>query len=156
MIVRAEQDEQILATREVLRQLRPHLPGDDEGYLTAIRAIMASDGYRLVSVVDEGTVRAVAGYRLLSMLYCGRILSVDDLVTDERTRSLGHGTRLLTWLKTEARAQGCAELQLISRVTRADAHRFYLREGLEIDAYHFRTTLPRSTGGAPESSSSPE
>jgi len=137
----AEQDTQIVATREVLRQLRPHLPGDDEGYLAVIRSIMASDGYRLVALVDKGAVCAVAGYRLFSMLYCGRILSVDDFVTDEGSRSLGHGARLLTWLKWEGCAEGCAELHLISRVARESAHRFYLREGLQMDCYHFRALL---------------
>jgi GNAT superfamily N-acetyltransferase len=141
VIVRVEQDEQIVATRDVLRQLRPNLPGDEKDYLAVVRSIMASDGYRLVAVVEEGTVRAVAGYRLFRMLYCGRILSVDDLVTDERVRSRSHGARLLTWLKAEGRATECAELHLISRVTREAAHRFYFREGLQSDCYHFRAIL---------------
>ena len=104
---------------------------------------MTSDGYRVAMLVDNGAVRAVAGYRFLTMLYCGRILSVDDLVTDERVRSRGYGTQLLTWLKDEGRAAGCAELQLISRVTREAAHRFYFREGLGIECFHFRTTLQK-------------
>ena len=141
MIVRIEQDAQIIATRDVLRQLRPHLPNDEKDYLAVIRSIMASDDYYLAAVVEHGAVRAVAGYRLFRMLYCGRILSVDDFVTDEAARSRGHGAQLLTWLKAEARSTGCAELHLISRVTREAAHRFYLREGLQSDCYHFRTIL---------------
>lgn len=138
----AESDAALLATRAVLRQLRPHLPEDDAGYLAALRAIMASDGYRLAALVDDGgAVRAVAGYRLMTMLYCGRILYVDDLVTDEGARSAGHGARLLAWLKAEGRAAGCAELQLISNVRREGAHRFYFREGLGVEAFHFRARL---------------
>ncbi|WP_062537264.1 GNAT family N-acetyltransferase [Mizugakiibacter sediminis] len=139
MIVRAETDEQIQATCAVMRQLRPHL--DPANYLATVRALMASDGYRLAALVEDGAVRAVAGYRFLTMLYCGRILSVDDLVADERVRSRGYGSRLLNWLKDEARAAGCAELQLISRVTREGAHRFYFREGLGIECFHFRMAL---------------
>ncbi|HEX7112087.1 MAG TPA: GNAT family N-acetyltransferase, partial [Mizugakiibacter sp.] len=97
--------------------------------------------FRLAALVEDGAVRAVAGYRFLTMLYCGRILSVDDLVADERVRSRGYGARLLGWLKDEARAAGCAELQLISRVTREAAHRFYFREGLGIECFHFRIAL---------------
>jgi GNAT superfamily N-acetyltransferase len=140
-IVRVEEDSQIVATREVLRQLRPHLPSEERDYVAVVRSIMASDGYRLAAVVEEGTVRAVAGYRLFTMLYCGRILSLDDFVTDERARSRGYGARLLTWLKAEGRAMGCAELHLISRITREAAHRFYFREGLKSDCYHFRCIL---------------
>ena len=140
MIVSAETDAQILATCPVMRQLRPHLP-TGPAYVAVIRALMESDGYRLASIVEEGEVRAVAGYRLITMLYCGRILSIDDLVTDAGARSRGFGSKLLRWLKDEGRAGGCAELQLISRVTREEAHRFYFREGLGVEYFHFRTVL---------------
>lgn len=138
-IERAETDEQIAATFDVMRQLRPHLAREE--YVPRVRAMMASDGFRLAAVMDEGEVRAVAGYRFMNMLYCGRLLYVDDLVSDERARSRGYGARLLGWLKDEARREGCSELQLISRTTREQAHRFYFREGLGIECFHFRARL---------------
>ncbi len=133
----AETDDQILATFDVMHQLRPKLARDS--YLQLVRQIMDEEGYRLAAVSDDGDVRAVAGYRVLTMLYCGRILYVDDLVTDERVRSRGHGTKLLNWLKEEARRQNCQELQLISATHREHAHRFYFREGLGIECFHFRS-----------------
>lgn len=139
MIERAETDEQIAATYDVMRQLRPELVQAE--YVPLVRALMASDGFRLAALIDEGAVRAVAGYRVMRMLYRGRLLYVDDLVVDERVRSRGHGARLLDWLKAEGRDEGCAELQLISRVVREEAHRFYFREGLGIECFHFRVRL---------------
>ena|SRR5688572_3290491 len=135
----SESDEQIAATFDVMRQLRPHLVR--EGYVADVRALMASDGFRLAALTDAGEVRAVAGYRYMRMLYCGHLLYVDDLVADERVRSRGYGSRLLDWLKSEARRNGCSELQLISRVTREQAHRFYFREGLGIECFQFRVRL---------------
>lgn len=135
----AESDEQIAATYDVMRQLRPHLSRKE--YVPRIRELMASDGFRLAALVDGGEVRAVAGYRFMSMLYCGRILYLDDLVSDERGRSRGYGKALLDWLKEEGRREGCAELQLISRTIREQAHRFYFREGFGIECFHFRTRL---------------
>ena len=132
-------DAGIAATWEVMRQLRPHLPLDE--YVARVRRMMESDGYRLAALEEDGEVRAVAGYRYMTMLYCGRLLYLDDFVTDERVRSRGYGRRLLDWLKAEGRAHGCAELQLISRVTREQAHRFYFREGLGIECFQFRTAL---------------
>jgi len=132
-------DEQIAATFDVMKQLRPHL--DRDGYVAMVRALQASDGFRLVALIDGGVVRAVAGYRYMRMLYCGRLLYVDDLVVDERVRSQGYGSRILDWLKDEARREGCAELQLISRTVREQAHRFYFREGLGIECFHFRIRL---------------
>ena len=138
-IARMASDEEILATSEIMRQLRPHIgPGD---YLPIVRRRIDSDGYRLAAALEAGKVCAVAGYRFMEMLYCGRILSVDDLITDQGARSQGHGKRLLAWLEDEARAQGCAELHLDSGVHREHAHRFYFREGLTVTAFHFRAKL---------------
>jgi GNAT superfamily N-acetyltransferase len=132
-------DEEILATSEVMRQLRPHIPANQ--YLGTVRRMMSSDGYRLGAVREAGIVRAVAGYRFMEMLYCGRILYVDDLITDEHGRSRGHGRQLIEWLKAEARTQRCGELHLDSGVQREHAHRFYFREGLTVTAFHFRTKV---------------
>ena len=139
MITTAQTDAEILATFEVMAQLRPQLVRDT--YVARVRQLMASDGFRLAYVSEDGVARAVAGYRVADMLYCGRFLSVDDLVADDRVRSRGHGKALLDWLKAEARREGCGHLELISNVVREAAHRFYFREGLAVDAFHFRVKL---------------
>ena len=139
MIGEAHTDEEILATREVMLQLRTAMAPQD--YLPAVRRMMA-EGYRLAALRDEGgVVRAVAGFRFFEMLYAGRILYVDDLITDGATRSRGNGKALLDWLKDQARDSGCAQLHLDSGVQREKAHRFYFREGMGVNAYHFRIEL---------------
>jgi GNAT superfamily N-acetyltransferase len=139
MVLKAATDEQILATREVMRQLRPHVPFDD--YLAVVKRMKQTDGYALAALYDKDIVRAVAGYRFMEMLYCGRILYVDDLNTHERYRSKGYGKALLDWLKAEARAKGCVQLHLDSGVQREQAHRFYFREGMTINCHHFHLML---------------
>src|SRR5579862_8846616 len=96
----AASDEDILATREVMLQLRPAVCSQE--YLPTVRRMMQTDGYHLVSLSENGAVRAVAGYRFMEMLYCGKIMYVDDLNTDEAYRSRGYGKVLLDWLKAEA------------------------------------------------------
>ena len=132
-------DAEILSTWEVMRQLRPHL--EREAYVGRVRQLMADEGFRLVALAGGGIVQAVAGYRVVDLLHCGRALVVDDLVTSELARSAGNGRRLLDWLKARAREEGCAELQLVSAVTRERAHRFYFREGLGIERFEFRVAL---------------
>ena len=139
MVLKATTDEQILATREVMRQLRPNITRDD--YLPTVRRLMATNGYHLAAVYDDGEVRGVAGYRFIEMLYCGPIMYVDDLNTDEGHRSKGFGRTLMDWLKDEARAHGCRELHLDSGVQREQTHRFYFRERLTVNCYHFRVSL---------------
>lgn len=139
VLAHAQTDQDIAASYEVMRQLRPHLTAD--GYLARVRALMASEGLRLLTLSHEGVVRGVAAYRVMDMLYCGRLLYLDDLVVDERVRSHGYGARLIERLEQEARALGCNEVQLISRVTREQAHRFYFRQGFGIECFHFRRQL---------------
>jgi GNAT superfamily N-acetyltransferase len=98
-------------------------------------------GYRLCFLSDGGIVRSVAGFRLFENLASGRVLYVDDLVTDSNARSEGFGQKTLEWLFEEARAAGCDTLELDSGVQRFGAHRFYLRNRLEISSHHFRIDL---------------
>lgn len=102
---------------------------------------MTTDGLKLLALSAEDTIRAVAAYRVMNMLYCGSLLYIDDLVTDERVRSQGYGAQLIARLKEEGRALGCSEIQLISRVTREQAHRFYFRQGFGIECFHFRAKI---------------
>lgn len=139
-VIRIESDEEILSTRDVMLQLRPHIPPDE--YVRTVRRIMTDERYKLAAAVDaEGVVRAVAGYRIFETLYCAKLLSLDDLVTDESARSGGYGKQLLDWLKAEGRAHGCVQVHLISRVHREEAHRFYFRERFGVRAFFFMADL---------------
>lgn len=123
----------------VMRQLRTHLV-DEEQFLAQVERQRAR-GFRLAFAEDAGVVRGVAGFRMLESLYAGRFCYVDDLVTDEKARSLGHGGALFDWLVTTARAEGCGQLQLDSGVQRFAAHRFYLRKRMFISSHHFSLKL---------------
>ena len=131
-------DEEVASTFLVMRQLRSHL--GEGGYVERIRA-MRQEGYRLAAVVEEGQVRCVAGFRVQDYLYCGKHLYVDDLVTDEGSRSKSYGKLMLDWLVGKAKRSGCEQFHLDSGVQRYDTHRFYFREGMKISAYHFSKTL---------------
>lgn len=129
---------QVRGAWRVVQQLRPHL--DEDRFVAQVLG-QFDDGYRATGLYADGKVRAFAGWRVFSMLHRGRHLYVDDLVTDQSQRSRGHGKHLLTWLVAEAKRQGCARLHLDSGTQRQDAHAFYLREGLRIEAFHFGMAL---------------
>jgi GNAT superfamily N-acetyltransferase len=139
MVSKATTDEEILATREVMLQLQPHVPFDE--YLAIVKRMKQTDGYQLAALYDKDIVRAIAGYRVMETLHYGRMMYLDDLCTDERYRSKGYGKTLLDWLKAEARALDCGHLHLDSGVQREQTHRFYLREGLTINCHHFHMAL---------------
>ena len=134
----AESDADILACFPVIQHLRD--VEDATAFLQRVRNQQQS-GYRLVFVCDSGAPVAVAGFRLGENLAWGRHLYVDDLVTLPEARSKGYGATLLTWLSRLAQSEGARELHLDSGTGRADAHRFYEREGLEVTSYHFKRKL---------------
>jgi GNAT superfamily N-acetyltransferase len=136
----AQTDAEVRACFPVMQQLRTHLTL--EQYLVMVARMQHAEGYCLAFVEDEARITAVAGYRFMEMLYTGgKLLYVDDLVTDANSRSRGHGHALMAWLKDEAQRNGCTELHLDSGVQRFDAHRFYLAERMHISSYHFRLKL---------------
>ncbi|WP_374317846.1 GNAT family N-acetyltransferase [Pseudoxanthomonas kaohsiungensis] len=137
--IRAADDPATLrAAWPVVAQLRPHL---DEGAFLAQALRQQAEGWRATVLLEGGVVRAFAGWRVQEMLAHGRLLYVDDLVTDSTARSAGHGKALLDWLKVQATALGCRSLQLDSGTQRIDAHAFYLRERLRIVSFHFSGAL---------------
>ena len=100
----------------------------DEGYVQGLRYLAAYENDRCIGVAGWRVVATTAGIRKLY---------VDDLVTTAANRSRGVGTALLAALEERARAAGCQVLDLDSGAQRVDAHRFYLRERLEITGFHF-------------------
>ena len=114
--------EELAAAYPVMHQLRTHL--DTEAYLLHLE-VMREAGYRMFASFDGEDIKALAGVAIRTNFYYGRFLYVYDLITDEATRSKGHGKLLLDHLEELARADGCQTIALSSGVQRIDAHRFY-------------------------------
>lgn len=135
----AETADEIARCFEVMQELRTHLATSDD-FIARVQHQRA-EGYRLAFLETEGAVRAVAGYRILELLFSGRTLYVDDLVTKGSERSRGFGGRLFDWLVAEARRENCRAFTLDSGVQRFDAHRFYLMKRMQIASHHFTLSL---------------
>lgn len=132
-------DHDILDAFEVMSQLRPHLQRED--FITTIHRLRDTQQFHLVSLKDEGVVRAAMGMRVGESLAWGNYIYIDDLVTDEKGRSSGYGKTLLDWADQFGKEIGCKELHLDSGVQRHGAHRFYLRERMDILCYHFKKSI---------------
>jgi GNAT superfamily N-acetyltransferase len=140
----AETDTQIRECYAVIAQLRPHL--SDEQFVVQVKRQQEQHGYRLAALHNGDRVVAVAGFRIAEFLAWGKVLYVDDLVTDSNARSQGHGDKLFEWLVTHAKEHGCDQLHLDSGVQRFGAHRFYLRRRMDITSHHFAIDLRKSEG----------
>jgi GNAT superfamily N-acetyltransferase len=137
-IALAKTPEQIGQCSSVMRELRPHIKAID----FAARVLQQQqEGYQLAYLELDRVVRSVAGFRIFNLLFSGRTLYIDDLVTHDSDRSRGFGAALFDWLVEHAKANGCEFLTLDSGVQRFAAHRFYLKHGMDITAHHFQLKL---------------
>ena len=137
----ARSDEEIACCYPVMAELRPHLrPGE---FVPTVRRLAEVAGFRLAYLTDltDGEVKAVAGFRIAEWLAGGRYLEVEDLVAKSGERSKGYGGELFDWLVAHARGSDCSQVRLVSRVSRSDAHRFYLRKGMNLEAHYFSLKL---------------
>ena len=135
----AKNDDDTRRCFPVMVQLRPHLTADD--FIVRVKRQFQLSGYRLAYVEENGKIKAVAGFRITEMLFRGRFMYVDDLVTDSTERSKGYGAALFDWLLKHATTQNCEQFALDSGVHRSGAHRFYFTRRMEIVAYHFSLKL---------------
>lgn len=119
--------------------LRDHLTEDE--FRELFRDAYDEGPFRIAALFDGGGCRAVAGYRIHTNLVSGKHIYIDDLVTAPDGRSKGYGKALNDYLIEKSRELGFATIQLDSGVHRADAHRFYFREGYTISSFHFRREL---------------
>jgi GNAT superfamily N-acetyltransferase len=137
-IALANTPEQVGRCSSVMRELRPHIKALD---FAARVLLQQKEGYQLAFLELDGVIRSVAGIRILNLLFSGRTLYIDDLVTHDSDRSRGFGAALFDWLVEYAKDQGCEHLTLDSGVQRFAAHRFYLNRGMDITSHHFDLEL---------------
>lgn len=118
----------------VLIELRPHRTPDQ---LREMIVSQMTDGFQIVYAGDDSHAFAVAGFRTLHMLFSGKTLYVDDLVTHPGHRKKGYAGMLMKWMIQYAKDNGYDHFSLDSGHQRKDAHRLYLNHGLDITAHHF-------------------
>ena len=138
-ITLATTDVDIARCFPVMVQLRPHLLEPE--FVGRVRRQAHEGNYALAFLEEEGSVKSVAGFRLTESLFYGRFLYVDDLVTDEHSRSCGYGDLIFDWLVQYAQSHECKAVALDSGVQRFGAHRFYLRRRMDILCHHFALKL---------------
>lgn len=134
----AQSEQEISGCYLVMAELRPHIRPDE--FLSLVKRLAEIAGYKLAYLTD-GEIKAVAGFRISEWLASGKYLEIEDLVAKSGERSKGYGGELFDWLVEHAKANDCLQVRLVSRVSRLDAHRFYLRKGMNREAHYFSMNL---------------
>ena len=131
-------DNEIASCWEAISVLRPMLV--KEHFVSQIQDLQKED-YHLLYIQEKNNTVAIAGYRVYTMLYCGKMLYLDDLSTLEEYRGRGYASQLLNHLKAIALENNCVSIQLDSGPARTTAHKLYFKEDFTISAYHFHKKL---------------
>lgn len=134
----ARSEQEISDCYLVMAELRPHIRPDE--FLPTVKRLMSIAGFQLAYLID-GEIKAVAGFRISEWLAGGKYLEIEDLVAKSGERSKGYGGELFDWLVEYAKENDCLQVRLVSRVSRLDAHRFYLRKGMTLEAHYFSMNL---------------
>jgi GNAT superfamily N-acetyltransferase len=134
----AQSERDILDCYAVMAELRPHIRPDE--FLPLVKRLTEVAGFQLAYLTD-GETKAVAGFRISEWLAGGKYLEIEDLVAKSGERSKGYGGELFDWLVKHAKENNCLQVRLVSRVSRLDAHRFYLRKGMNLEAHYFSMNI---------------
>src|SRR4029453_748826 len=134
----ARSEQEISGCYPVMAELRPHIQPNQ--FLRMVRRLAEIADFQLAYLTD-GEIKAVAGFRISEWLAGGKYLEIEDLVTKSGERSKGYGGELFDWLVEHAKENNCLQVRLVSRVSRLDAHRFYLRKGMNLEAHYFSLNL---------------
>ena len=130
-IVRLLADDRLGAGREAV--------GDPPAaaYYTAFERV-AGDPRNLLAVAEDAAGQVIGTLQMTfipGLSNQGAELALVEAVrVDSRLRGGGVGRQMMAWALDEARARGCASVELLSHASRTDAQRFY--EGLGFAKSH--------------------
>jgi len=128
---------ELSAIAEVLLQLRPQYTLDS--LIHQIKKQQKS-GYQIAYVKSDKNILCVAGFVVGEKIAWGKHIYIDDLVTNEKCRSTGVGSFIISWFKSYCKELGCKQLHLDSGIQKFPAHRFYLNNRFNIASHHFSIT----------------
>ena len=118
----------------VIKELRQHRTDDQ---LREMLANQMKDRFQVVYIGTEEQVFAMAGFRTMEVMFSGKTLYVDDLITHPDHRKKGYGGTLLRWMIQYAKDHHYDHFSLDSGHERHDAHRLYKNHGLDVIGSHF-------------------
>jgi GNAT superfamily N-acetyltransferase len=126
----------------LIQQLRPHL--ELASFKDQVRRQIQLSGYTLAVLEVDDEMRAAIGFRVTEYLAWGKVLYIDDLVTDQINLGKGYAGALLDWVSEKGKELGCKQIHLDSGYQRHAAHRLYLNKKMKMVCHHFSKEVHES------------
>jgi GNAT superfamily N-acetyltransferase len=137
-ILEAVEDSELNKCWLLVQELRPHVSQHD--FVKAVGE-MRHEGYTPVFIQEDDEFVAYVGFREMQMLFSGKIIYIDDLVTAPQHRGKGYASQLLDYIIEIARSKKLKGVHLDSGYLKNEAHRLYLNKGFILRAHHFALEL---------------
>lgn len=103
---------------------------------------LESDFYESLVCEDGGKLLGVLNLRIEDQLHhTAPMAEILEFAVSPQCRSLGIGRKMLAAACETARTRGCQQIEVACNQLRTDAHRFYLREGMQNFHYRFSKNL---------------
>jgi glucosamine-phosphate N-acetyltransferase len=127
--------EQVL---KLLEQLWPDKKLDREKlHQILLRGLKSESQSYICAVIDENLVGFCSLTIKNSLWQAGLLGHIDELIVDKHYHGKGIGSMLLGSITKLAKEKGCRRIELDSAFNRAEAHKFYEKNGFEKRAYLF-------------------
>ena len=126
---------------EAFARLQPQLSGSPVADRSALEAIVAQPGCRLLVARDAGHIVGTLTLTLYR-IPTGYLARIDDVIVDDAARGKGIGEALSKYAIEVAREAGAKAVSLTSRPSREAANRLYVRLGFQrIETNVYRLVL---------------
>jgi ribosomal protein S18 acetylase RimI-like enzyme len=126
----------------LLNQLWPQRDFNLEAMKTVFfKGLKSKYQYYLLACLNDISVGFCSISIRMSLYAEGNLAHIDELVVDEKFRSLGIGKLFLDKAKSIAFERRCSKLELESALHRDEAHRFYEKHNFEKAGYVLSTDV---------------
>jgi GNAT superfamily N-acetyltransferase len=118
-------------------------------YASAMAEIVGADHSTVLVGELDGEIVATAQvtWQRRMMYGAGLVCQIESVRVAAKSRGIGIGAEFIAWIIDDARARGCARVELTSNAKRLDARRFYERLGFTASHIGMKLYLGEESGG---------
>ncbi len=137
--IHLEKPEEMMLAYDLISQFYDQFSREE--FFVKIKKMHQQNDYKIVAIYQGENMVAVAGYWVLSMLYCSDYIQISNFVVDQNLRGRGLGTKMLRYFEKVATKLSCSKIILDSYTENKKSHNLYFKEGFYIRGFHFMKDL---------------
>lgn len=125
------------AVYDFVNRLEGEVMDQSSQQLLYLKNVMHPEVIYLLAAADGRSVGFLSCHIQDLLHHGGKIGEIQEMYVDADFRGLGVGQQLVKKIKQIAKSRGVLQLEVTSRLSRTDAHRFYEREGFDFSHKKF-------------------